>query len=293
MKHIKFDTPYEKPVALALGFFDCMHRGHRRILEVARQKAAELGAESALLTFENNYFPLVGRQDKLVYTFEERKTILEKLSLDVLVSARFDAGFMRMSSDEFLLKLAGFNLKSVVCGFDYRFGSDKADAYRMQAFCEKRGIDFHVQQAVVHDGIKISTTLVREALEKGRVDLANFYLADRYFISGVVRTGRRVGHLIGFPTANIAVSPEKLLPPGVFGGVCDIDGSQYKTLINIGGQPTFGSEQTAVEAHILGYQGDLYGKLLTVYLDKFLRPIQKFESEAQLAAQINKDIKNL
>lgn len=293
MKCVKLKVGYGRPVALALGFFDCMHQGHRKILSLTRAKAAEHSAETALFTFENNFFPVLGRDEKLVYTYSERKAILERLSLDILVTAYFDRDFMCLPSDSFLQFLSNFDIKSIVCGFDYHFGSDRADAYKMQGFAEKKGIDFFVHPPVVHDGVKISTTMVRYALQNSRIDLANFYLGDRYFLTGKVGGGRRVGHLIGFPTANIAVSPEKLLPLGVFAGGAVIDGTEYPALVNIGGQPTFDSALTTVEAHFLGYAGNLYGKELTVCLDKFLRPTQRFSDKEKLINQIKKDIKNL
>jgi riboflavin kinase/FMN adenylyltransferase len=293
VKHITFGEKFSEPICIALGFFDCMHKGHRKILSVAAAKAKQYGAKSALLTFENNFFSLLGRNEKLVYTFEERKSVLDNLSLDLLISTLFDERFMKMKSDIFFCEIAKYNIKSIICGFDYKFGSDKADAYKMQELAAKKGIDFYIQQPVSHDGIKISTSLVKKALIDKRIDLVNYYLEDKYMIQGAVVKGRGVGHTLGFPTANISINKDKLLPMGVFAGEVILFDHKYKALVNIGSQPTFDSDNVTIEAYIHGFDGDIYGQNVTLRLTKFIRDTVKFSSKKELIERLNKDISEL
>ena len=290
MKNISLFSRYDKQISLALGFFDCMHLGHRKILDDVKQSASEIGCETALLTFENNYFETLGKCEKLIYTFDERKDLLQSLSLDILISCVFDKDFMSLTSDEFLLLLDKFNIRAIVCGFDYRFGSDKADIYKLENYCLQKRIQYRVQPPVTHDGVKISATEIRKALNANRIDLANFYLGDKFFIQGEVVRGRSVGHTYGFPTANIKVSDDKLLPQGVYAAETHLDGVKYTVLVNIGSKPTFGIDKPTVEAYIISYNGDLYGKKIKISLVKYIRPIQKFSDKTELAKQIQKDL---
>lgn len=290
MKNINLFKGYDKPISLALGFFDCMHIGHRKILETVKDTAVKTESETALLTFENNYFKTLGKSEKLVYTFTERKNLLENLSLDVLVSCVFDQNFMNLNSDEFLHILDKFDIRAIVCGFDYRFGFDKADVYKLEKYCISKRIHFYIQSPVTHDGVKISATEIRKTLNAGRIDLVNFYLGDKYFILGEVEKGRGVGRALGFPTANISFDDDKLLPQGVYIAETVLDGVKYDAVVNIGGKPTFDIDKPTVEAYISNYNADLYGKKIKISLVKYLRPIQKFSDEKELAKQIQKDL---
>ncbi|HPG92242.1 MAG TPA: riboflavin biosynthesis protein RibF [Clostridia bacterium] len=290
MKNINIFKGYDKPISLALGFFDCMHLGHRKILDTVKETAGKTGSETALLTFENNYFKTLGKNEKLVYTFSERENLLQSLSLDVLISCIFDQNFMNLTSDEFLFILDKFDIRAIVCGFDYRFGKDKADVYKLEKYCISKRIHFHIQSPVTHDGVKISATEIRKALNADRIDLANFYLGDKFFIFGEVTEGRGVGRALGFPTANITFDDDKLLPLGVFAAETVLDGVKYNAVVNIGGKPTFGIDKPTVEAYISNYNADLYGKKIKISLLKYLRPIHKFSDEKELAKQIQKDL---
>ena len=122
------------------------------------------------------------------------------------------------------------------------------------------------------------------------MEKANTLLSQPYFVTGVVEDGRKVGRSISFPTANLKISDEKLLPVGVYGGKTTVDGKQYNAIVNIGAKPTFNLLQNSVEAHLVGFSGDLYGKTLTVELTKFLRGVKKFENKEQLAEQLKFDL---
>ena len=293
MLNISFGEKFNKPIVITLGFFDCMHKGHVALYDVAREVADKNDCLCALLTFCNNHFDVIGMDVKPIYTFEERLSIYKNVGLDVVASATFDKKFMNLSADEFLQVLSGYNLKHVVCGFDYTCGRDRKNSTYVKQYFENIGVGCTIVDEVLTDGEKISSTLVRKLLMQNQVEKANTLLSQPYFVTGVVKDGRKVGRLINFPTANLDVAVEKLLPVGVYGGKAQVDGVTYKAIVNVGAKPTFDLLQNSVEAHLIGFDGNLYGKTLTVELTKFLRSVTKFDSKDQLALQLAKDLESV
>ena len=290
MLNISFGQQFNKPMVITLGFFDCMHKGHVALYDAARRVADQNDCLCALLTFSNNHFKVIGLDVKPIYTFEERLTIYKNVGLDVVASATFDKQFMNLSADDFLQVLSSYNLKHVVCGFDYTCGRDRKDSLYVKNYFSQLGIGCTIVEEVLIEGEKISSTLIRKLLMQNNVEKANTLLSQPYFVTGVVEDGRKVGRSISFPTANLKISDEKLLPVGVYGGKTTVDGKQYNAIVNIGAKPTFNLLQNSVEAHLVGFSGDLYGKTLTVELTKFLRGVKKFENKEQLAEQLKFDL---
>lgn len=288
MQLLQFGEKLNTPVVVCLGYFGCMHRGHVKLLEVAKLRAKELGAKVALFTFSNNHLKLLGKEDSVVYTFAERLSIYQNLGVDYVLAAEFDDSFRSLTGKQFVSQLTGYNLKGAVCGFDYRCGSDRMDVYALKdSLASVCSVD--VVDAICVNGIKLSTTLIRELLGKSDVESVNILLSEPFFLIGEVVHGRHVGSGMGFPTANLQVSSEKALPIGVYGGQTEIDGKYYKAIVNVGQKPTFGLDYVNVEAHVLNFDGDLYGKRLKIALTKYLRPVSKFESANELAEQLKRD----
>lgn len=290
MQTIEFGQQYNFPFVIALGFFDCMHSGHRQLLIRARQLAQQQNCLVAMFTFSNNHFAVMGKEIKLIYTIDERKQIFESLGVNLSVSAVFDKEFMSMTSQKFLDKLFKYDVKGVVCGFDYTCGSDRADSRAVSKFCTDRNTLCSVVQEVSVDGRKVSSTLVRELLTAGQVEKANQLLSQPFFICGKVVHGRGVGHEIGFPTANVVTDSDKLLPEGVYGATVTIGDKQYKAIVNIGGKPTFDIASATIEAHIIDFEGNLYNENIVISLTQYLRGIRRFDSVEQLRQQLNQDI---
>ena len=288
MQIVQFGQKLNTPIVVCLGYFGSMHLGHQQLLEVAKLRAKEQGAKVALFTFCNNHLKVLGKDATVVYTFEERLDIYRNLGVDYVLSAEFDDNFRSMKGEQFVRLLAQYNLKGVVCGFDYSYGRDRNNATQLKdslaAICAVDIVD-----AICFNGVKVSTSLVREMLSKGDVDGANTLLSEPYFLIGKVVHGRNVGTRMGFPTANVQVSSEKELPIGVFGGLTVVDGNIYRVIVNVGQKPTFGLDYVNVEAHIINFDGNLYGKELKVALTNYLRPISKFNSAEELAEQLQKD----
>ena len=273
---------------MCLGYFGCMHLGHIELLQRAKRRAAERNAKVALFTFSNNHLKLLGKDDKIIYTYDERIKLYEKLGVDYVVSAVFDEEFRAKTGRQFVDILRNYDLQGVVCGFDYSCGSDRTDSRGLRELLADT-CDADIVDAVCIDGVKVSTTLVRKLLASDKIEEADNLLSEPYFICGTVCRGRQVGRKLGFPTANISVDNDKFVPIGVFGGYAAVDGKSYKAIVNIGQKPTFALNGVDVEAHLIDFEGDIYGKPIKISLTKYLRPIYRFDNGEQLTAQLEQD----
>ena len=288
MQVIEFGEQLNCPIVLCLGYFGAMHIGHVKLLDVAKKRASECKAKVALFTFSNNHLSVLGRDPTVVYTYSERLKLYEILGVEVVIAAEFNNEFRSRTGKQFVDQLVRYNLKGIVCGFDYSCGSDRMDSValtmRLADIC-----NVDIVEPVCWNNVKVSTTLTRNLLMKSDINTVNILLSEPYFIIGKVVHGRHVGSAIGFPTANLQVSGEKLLPIGVYGGVTEIDGKSYKAIINIGQKPTFGLDYVNIEAHILNFNGDLYGKTMKVSLTCFLRSVRKYANANELIEQLKQD----
>ena len=290
---VSYNQKYNQPIVLAMGFFDCMHLGHKKLVDKAKEIALQRGAQTAVFTFYNNHFKTLGKAEKLLFTFEERKILFQKVGVDVTVGATFDKQFMTMDGNSFLSILKNtFEICAVVVGFDYTCGSDRRDCNFVKDFFASRSIETHVIDQVSFEDEKISSTRIRKLLVSN-LHNANSLMANNYFIIGTVEKGRTCGRTIGFPTANVQVDCDKLLPVGVFTADVLVDNKNYKAIVNIGGQPTFGLDKVVVEAHLKDFSGDLYSQTLTITPKKYIRNVVKFENKQQLIEQLRQDLEKL
>ncbi len=290
---LDFDKDYRSPVCLALGFFDSVHLGHRELIRRMKSYSVSHGALSCVFTFDNDLGAFFDKNSKQVYTFSERKEIFEKLGADIVFHRRFDRAFMQTSAEDFLSELfSSLNIKKVFCGYDYSFGSGgKGDTRLLEKFCEKRSAELEILPKIEYDGERVSTTLIKKLLAGGEISQANRLLEDPFWVCGNVVHGRSVGHLYGFPTANIDYPSEKILPKhGVYGTIIHIGKNRFKGVTNIGPKPTFDVESVSVETLIDGTVNDLYGKEIKIEFIKYLRGIEKFDTPDALSAQIHKDL---
>lgn len=290
MEVVCLEKKYSEPIVLCLGFFDCMHTGHVKLIQTAQKMAQN--AKLALFTFSNNHFEALKRPSKLIYTFCERLDIYRSLKVDAVVCAKFDEEFMSQKGEAFLSGItANFNLKGVVCGEDFTCGSDLLNAQGVKNFfanvCPVSVVEL-VKTAF--DNRKICSSYIRRLLLENEIEQANGFLSQPFFFCGEVEHGRKVGESLGFPTANVSVPQEKIAPTGVYLGMAEVDGSVYKAIVNVGNTPTFHFEESKVEAHLLDFNGNLYGKKIKISLLKFLRPIQKFSGAEELKKQLQRDI---
>ncbi len=287
----------DKKTVIALGYFDSVHMGHRKVMQKAREKAQSLGANLAVFTFNGNLRAAVkGEREKSVYTPYEREQILKELGVKEVYFAPVTKEFLDLSRLEFLdLINEKYDIACYVSGEDYRFGKDGAgDKDFLSEYAKNKGQDYVVCPTEKYRGDKISTTRIKVALFNGMIKEAGEMLGRSYSVTGVVFEDRKVGRKLGFPTVNIKIDREKFkLFNAVYKGRVTFDGVEYKTVINYGARPTYELGEKLIEAHIVGFNGNLYGKEITVYFDKLIRGIKRFSSEEELKIQLEKDVEGV
>lgn len=270
-------------------------------MERLRNVARQTGLQSAVITFsEHPQKVLQGAKLPLLTAYQERVQLLKEQKVDEIFAFSFDI-IKDMTAEEFMLILhRQCGVELLLMGYDHRFGSDQLPHFSdYQAIADKVGLQLIElpQLSAEEIGLVPSSTKIRKALMSGMIEEANLMLGYSYTLSGEVVEGRHLGRTIGFPTANIHVPSDKLCPlSGVYAalltdeelGFCD-----EPVIVNIGTNPTVGGRQTTVEAHIPDWEGDLYGRNLSVRLTRYLRSEKKFPSMDVLKQQIHKDIENL
>ena len=297
MKKINFGEKYDAPLALALGFFDCVHRGHAAVISSAREYAAAHGCECAVFTFSNDPGAFVGKRAR-IYTFEERAEALRGLGVDVIVAAEFDSRFAALSRENFATVLRDtLDLRAIRAGEDYTYGAQRAgDASTLDEDFGAYGVDIGVLPLIRIAGEeeKISSTAVKEALSAGDIARANALLSEPYFMLGKVSHAHGRGGTFGFPTANIPFDSSRLAPaPGVYATKVTVEGKVFLGGTNVGTKPTFGDEKPSVETFILDFDGDIYGKNIKLAFYQRLRGISDFGSVDELAEQLRRDVAHI
>ncbi len=288
MKVIDYSKKSNEPVILVLGFFDCLHIGHLKLIERARKIASETKSEVCLFTFENADLS----DDGSVLSFSERVEKAERHGVNLVLKANFDERFRSTAPEEFLGELySTLDIKGIVCGYDYTFGfkaEGKVDT--LARFFKEKNIPLEVVEKQEFNGVRISTTLVKSLLKEGKIAEANEILGEPYFIDGVVVEGRQVGRTLGFPTANTEPDEGKFrIKDGVYKTLVVADGKEYEGITNYGARPTFGLTSVTVETYLKNFSGNLYGRKITVKFLAYIRDIMKFSDKNELIKQLEKD----
>ena len=263
--------------AVAIGSFDGVHRGHRRVLDVA----FETGLPVAVLTFDPHPRVLLGQPVELLTTLERKIELLVEYGVEEIVVLRFDQELAQMTPQQFKLRhLDPLGAQIVVAGPDFRFGHDRVGDL---ALLQDEGILTRVVDPV--PGVSSST--IRKALAEGDVVRASSLLGRPYELDGRVVPGFARGVKLGFPTANLVFAPHQLVPrDGIYAGF----GGGHRAAISIGRNVHFGGGELRTEVHLIDFSGDLYGQRLVVELWQRLREEQAFESEAALSERIGRDV---
>ena len=276
----------------ALGFFDGVHLGHQALLREAVRLAAEAGAAPGVVTFSTHPDGLVsGSAPKLLNTREERNGLLRAAGIESIFELPFDEKVKNTHWSSFLRQLVEMDAAGFVCGDDFRFGAGGLGTpKKLEAFCKKQGIPYAIVPQQTLDGVRVSSTHIRHLLENGEMEQACRFLGHPHILTGEVVEGRQLGRTLGIPTANVLL-PEGLAVPklGVYACKTVVDGKVYSAVTNIGSRPTVGGHQVRAESWLLDFEGDLYGKTITLALLKFLRPEQKFDSLDDLKRQVLED----
>jgi riboflavin kinase/FMN adenylyltransferase len=281
----------DRPV-VALGTFDGVHLGHRKILEAAVKFARKNKIHSAAITFDPHPQEVIvpERGLKLLTTLQEREALFAGLGVDAVVVIGFNRFLQRLSYPEFVEKylVKKLGVRWVFVGYDYAFGRGRSgNAAELKKLGNKFGFGVSVIPAVKSGSRIVKSAGIRELLSRGEFAAAIKLLGHPYRITGKVVKGAGRGKRLGFPTANLSLDPRKLIPAqGVYAGL--VDGK--KCVINIGSRPTFGAEDSLVEVHMLNFNRNIRGKQLAVDLFHRLRDEKQFSDVEDLRAQIKKDI---
>lgn len=276
----------------ALGFFDGVHLGHQALLDECVQMAQRMGAIPAAITFDRHPQSLFSdHPPALLHALADRIALLRHYAVDHIRLLPVNRQTMGQNWQDFLQDLLLDGAKGFVCGYDFRFGSrGEGNAEKLQAFCTQRNIPCVIVPEISLDGVRISSSYIRQLIEAGDVETAAKFLGHAHILSGKVVTGRQLGRTIGIPTANILIPGGVAVPKfGVYATSAHIQGKVFPTVTNIGFRPTVGGHQVRSESWVLDFDGDLYGQTVTLEFHKFLRPEQKFDSLQDLQAQIRRD----
>jgi riboflavin kinase/FMN adenylyltransferase len=251
--------------------------------------------QSVVVTFANHprlfFVPNCGL--KQLTLSDDKVTLLKQKGVDEVVMLQFDEHLSKLTSREFMqLLVEKYGVKLLLMGYDHRFGSDRNTSFdEYIEYGSQLGLEIKRCDGFSESEVMVSSSKVRRALELWDIPLANKFLGYKYFIKGRVVDGKKIGRQIGFPTANLEVDPLKLIPSdGVYVVDVEVEGVEYRGVLNIGTRPTVSGDQRTVEVHIIGFTGDLYGKEIELNFLQFLRHEMKFSSLDELRTQIQKDI---
>lgn len=291
---IEPERSYE-PTVIALGNFDGVHLGHQKLIDCGLEKARALNLQLSVLLFDPHPLKVLypERRLNLLTGKMERLLLFEKMGVDQVFLFPFTLNFAGTSPEEFVEDiLIKIGAKHVVVGFNYSFGSQgKGRPSDLEEMGRAYGFGVSIIQAQKIRDKVISSTEIRRYLTNGEIDLAKEMMGRPPVLSGKVIKGDGRGRTLGFPTANIKIDEDLLIPKnGVYAVTSEIDGVIYGGMMNIGVRPTFKDDQElTVEVYFLNYQSDLYGKELKITLEARLRPERKFNSKEEIISQIFKD----
>ena len=281
-------------IIYALGFFDGVHIGHTQLLLQCHSLAYHHDCAAGVVTFASHPDTLVlGNTPRLINSIQDREWLLrEKYAMEQVLTLPFDEKMRTMPWEDFLeLLRREHNAAGFVCGEDFRFGHRGAGtAALLEDYCRREGIPCRVVPEQILEGIRISSSYIRQQLEDGHMATAVKFLGHPHILSGEVVHGKALGRKLGVPTANLQL-PEGLAVPkfGVYACSCLIDGVRYPAVTNLGTRPTVEGSNITVEPWILDYSGNLYGRRIVLEFHYFLRPEMKFPSLEALKEEIHRN----
>jgi len=282
---------------VTMGDFDGLHTGHRVLIDTTIAAAKRLHLPAILVTYEPSPKKILKKLavDSRFTTFTEKQALLRMTELDYAVFLPVTEKTLRISARTFLrdFLLGKLNMKCLIMGNDHHFGHNRrGNARYLTAAAQKYGFDLRIVAEQLTDEKRTSSSRIRAALLAGEVAEVAQVLGRAFSVSGTVVHGQKKGASIGFPTANVSLDPEKLLPlSGVYAGIAILaDKSRLHAIANLGIKPTLGDHQLGLEVHIPDFQGNLYGQMLTFEFSERIRGEQKFPGIDALKSQISKDL---
>ncbi len=291
-----------RPV-LTIGNFDGLHVGHRAIMRTVVARARDLGGEAVVYTFEPHPRKVLrpDRPPQLLTTLDQKIELLEEMGIDIAIFEPFDREFAAMEPSTFVSEYIHRRIRpmEVFVGYDFRFGRDREGSMRLLTEMGPRlGFSVTIVPEVTIDGRDVNSTRIRELLSEGDVRETQRLLGRPFCTRGIIVEGQRRGRTLGFPTANISPQNEVLPGAGVYAGwarfVDDGDparGVEIPSVMNVGRRPTFNDDMSFVaEAHLIDFEGDVYGRRIDLTFERRLRAERKFAGPEELKVQIAKDV---
>jgi riboflavin kinase/FMN adenylyltransferase len=293
---IEANTLKKRPIVLALGYFDGVHIGHKKVIETACRQAAKLGVEAAVMTFHPHPKEVLRKEaHPMPYLtplpLKEKK--IAELGVDTLYVVNFTKEFASLTPQQFVDDyIISLDAVHVVAGFDFTYGSLGKGTMETLVFHSRNKFDQTTVSKVEQGDIKISSTKIRELIEEGSVEKIPAYLGEPYYVLGEVVDGDKRGRTIGFPTANVAAIDRMKIPKtGVYAVRFQVKGDWYNGVCNIGYKPTFNQErkEPTIEVNIFEFNQDIYGEQAVVVFERRIRAEKKFNEINELISQIKKD----
>lgn len=288
----------DENLAIALGFFDGIHLGHKAVIMAAVDYAKKNNLKSAVVTFRQSpYVALNNVKPNYIITLEEKIKAIKKLGVDYLYLSDFTEDLAKQTASDYLKNLVDdLHPKMIATGFNHYFGYNKSGGVDyLRLMQQEYGYEFKEINPIKLNEDVISSTAIRKALSNGDIPKANSMLGYRFYVKNEVIKGRQIGRTIGFKTANLKM-PEKMIniPDGVYAVEVEVLGKKHMGIANFGSNPTVTDDsQKLLEVHIIGFNQDIYGELVKVSFLVKIRNEKKFQSLTELKAQIEKDIECL
>ena len=286
-----------KNAVVTIGTFDGVHLGHRKIIERLKELAEECGGETVILTFFPHPRMILHPEDeslKLINTIHEKASLLEQLGIDHLIITPFSRDFSNQSPEAYIrdVLVNTIGTKKIVIGYDHRFGKDRAGNFDdLLKLSTTYGYDvIEIPEQDIND-VAVSSTLIRDALLNGAIELANNFLGYPFFITGKVGRGDQIGRTIGYPTANIMIEESyKLIPDdGIFSAKVIVGGVSHKGMAYIGSRPTINGITRNIEVNIFDFDTEIYGEEISMQFFNYVRGDVKFDGLDALKIQLAKD----
>ncbi|WP_251549157.1 bifunctional riboflavin kinase/FAD synthetase [Neobacillus muris] len=284
------------PLAMALGFFDGVHLGHQKVIAEAKKQAAENGLGCAVMTFDPHPSVVLGKNNQHVQSITplaEKVNKIAELGVDYLFIVHFTPEFANLLPQEFVDHyIIGLNVKHVAAGFDFTYGRMGKGTMETLPFHSRDMFSYSVVPKFTEGNEKVSSTRIRKLLRDGKVDELPVLLGRYYTTAGTVVHGDKRGRAIGFPTANVEISDDCILPPtGVYAVKLLVNQQWHDGVCNLGYRPTFYNEtvKPSVEVHLFDYNHEFYGEEVTIEWHRRLRQEQKFAGIDELVLQIEQD----
>ncbi|MFZ4413802.1 MAG: bifunctional riboflavin kinase/FAD synthetase [Bacteroidales bacterium] len=291
------EVPFIQFPVATIGMFDGVHLGHQQILAHLVTKAQENNGESIVITFDTHPRIVLHHESyklKFINSYQEKIQLIEKAGVDHLIFLPFTKEFSQQSTAEFVkdFLVNSLHIKALILGYDNRFGNKENNNFSQLSVISNE-YKFEIEQVEVKemDGYAVSSSKIREALDKGEIQIANELLGYPYELSGKVVLGNQIGKKIGFPTANIDLENDfKLIPSmGVYAIRVEWNNHIYNAMLNIGIRPTLNINKLSIEAHLFDFDTNIYGQYIKVYFVDKIREEQRFDNLNELIVQLHKD----